>query len=131
MRGCANSSEARACASGDSTRRWIALARFHSGRADTLHASTARNIRRMRDAGIPIAMGTDAGNPGTAHGPSVYREMEALQSAGMSAVDVFRAATLTAAQAMGLEREMGAIEAGRRADLVIFDADPTADISNA
>src|ERR671922_989771 len=103
----------------------------HSGRADTLYASTARNVRRMRDAGIAMPMGTDAGNPGTAHGPSVYREMEALQSAGMSAVDVFRAATLTAAQAMGLEREMGTIEAGKRADLVVFEADPTADIANA
>ena len=65
------------------------------------YAATARNVRRMRDAGIPIAMGTDAGNPGTAHGPSVYREMEALQSAGMTAAEVFTSATLVAARAMG------------------------------
>jgi imidazolonepropionase-like amidohydrolase len=76
-------------------------------------------------------MGTDAGNPGTAHGPSVYREMEAMQAAGMPAPDVFRAATLTAAQAMGLAREAGALDPGKRADLVVFDADPTADIANA
>src|SRR5450759_987826 len=37
------------------------------------------NFKRVRDAGIPIAMGTDAGNPGTLHGPSVYAEMEAMQ----------------------------------------------------
>ncbi|MFN2567853.1 MAG: amidohydrolase family protein [Gemmatimonadaceae bacterium] len=89
------------------------------------------NLRRLHRAGVRIAMGTDAGNPGTAHGPSVYREMEAMQAAGMSAADVFRASTLTAAQAMGLEREMGTVEAGKRADLVVFDADPTADIANA
>jgi imidazolonepropionase-like amidohydrolase len=89
------------------------------------------NLRRLHGAGVRIAMGTDAGNPGTAHGPSVYREMEAMQAAGMSAVDVFRSATLTAAQAMGLEREIGTVEPGKRADLVVFDADPTADIANA
>jgi imidazolonepropionase-like amidohydrolase len=49
----------------------------------------------------------------------------------MSAADVFRASTLTAAQAMGLDRELGSVESGKRADLVIFEADPTIDIANA
>lgn len=89
------------------------------------------NLRRLHRAGVRIAMGTDAGNPGTAHGPSVYREMEAMQAAGMSATDVFRASTLIPAQAMGLDREIGTIEPGKRADLVIFDADPTVDVANA
>lgn len=101
-----------------------------SGRADSLYASTARNVRRMRDAGIPIAMGTDAGNPGTAPGPSVYREMEALQSAGMSAADVFASATLVAARAMGRASDVGSLEAGKLADLVVLEADPLADIAN-
>ena len=101
-----------------------------SGRADTLYASTARNVRRLRDAGIPIAMGTDAGNPGTAHGPSVYREMEALQSAGLSTADVFASATLVAARAMGRASEVGSLEAGKLADLVVLEADPLADIAN-
>jgi imidazolonepropionase-like amidohydrolase len=102
-----------------------------SGAWDRARLIMDENLRRLRAAGVRIAMGTDAGNPGTAHGPSVYREMEAMQAAGMSAADVFRAATLSAAQAMGLEREMGTVEPGKRADLVIFDADPTADIANA
>ena len=42
----------------------------------------AGNLRRVRDAGIPIALGTDAGNPLTLHGPSVYAEAEAMQAAG-------------------------------------------------
>jgi imidazolonepropionase-like amidohydrolase len=101
-----------------------------SGRADTLYAATARNVRRMHEAGIPIAVGTDAGNPGTAHGPSMYREMEALQSAGMSAADVLMSATIVAARAMGRGSDVGTVEADKLADLLVLDADPLADIAN-
>lgn len=101
-----------------------------SGRADTLHASAVRNVLRMREAGIPIAVGTDAGNPGTAHGPSIYREMEALQSAGMPAGDVLTSATIVAARAMGRASDVGTVEAGKLADLVVVDADPLTDIAN-
>jgi imidazolonepropionase-like amidohydrolase len=99
--------------------------------AAKLLARLADNLRRMYQAGIPIAMGTDAGNPGTAHGPSVYREMEAMQQAGMPASAVFTSATVVAARAMALESEVGSVAPGKRADLVVFGANPTADIRNA
>jgi imidazolonepropionase-like amidohydrolase len=89
------------------------------------------NLRKLRDAGIPIAMGTDAGNPGTAHGPSVYREMEAMQAAGMTARQVLLSATLIAARAMGREADLGSLDRGKHADLVVFDSDPSVDIANA
>src|SRR5829696_7753533 len=54
-------------------------------------------------------MGTDAGNPGTAHGPSVYREMELMQRAGMPAAAVFASATIGAAKAMGRGAEVGSV----------------------
>jgi imidazolonepropionase-like amidohydrolase len=101
-----------------------------NGRADSLYAAVARNVRRMREAGIPMAVGTDAGNPGTAHGPSIYREMEALQSTGMTAAEVLASATVIAARAMGRASDVGAIEPGKLADLVVLDADPLADIAN-
>jgi imidazolonepropionase-like amidohydrolase len=107
------------------------MASARSGARERQRATLEENLRRLHRAGVRIAMGTDAGNPGTAHGPSVYREMEAMQAAGMSAADVFRASTLTAAQAMGLERETGTVEPGKRADLAVFEADPTTDIANA
>ena len=93
-------------------------------------ATMEANLRRLLREGIPIAMGTDAGNPGTAHGPSVYRELEALQSAGMSAAAVFGAATLNGAIAMGIDRDAGTLEAGKRADLVVLQADPTVDAAH-
>ena len=96
-----------------------------------LRKTSADNLERAYKAGIPIAVGTDAGNPGTAHGPGIYREMEAMQAAGMPARAVFASATIVAARAMGLENEVGSLAVGKRADLVAFAADPTVDIANA
>ena len=90
----------------------------------------ASNLRRVRDAGVPIAMGTDAGNPLTVHGPSVYAEMEAMQAAGLSPMEVLVASTSGAARAMRREAELGALQAGKAADLLVLTADPTVDIAN-
>ena len=57
--------------------------------------------------------------------------MELMQQAGMPAAAVFASATIVAARAMGLESEVGSVERGKRADLAIFEADPTTDITNA
>ena len=90
----------------------------------------AANVLLVHRAGIPIAMGTDAGNPLTLHGPSVFLEMEALQRAGLTPLEVLVASTRNGALAMGRLDDFGTVEAGKQADLVILDADPTADIAN-
>ena len=105
--------------------------RVRSGVWDRQRAVMEENLRRLRAGGVAIATGTDAGNPGTAHGPSIYREMEAMQAAGMPAAEVFASTTIVAARAMGLEREIGSLEPGKRADVAVFDADPSADAANA
>ena len=112
-------------------RRQRAMRFVRSGVWDRQRATMEENLRRLHAAGIPIAMGTDAGNPGTAHGPSVYREMEAMQRAGLPAAEVLASATIVAARAMGIAEDAGSLDAGKRADLVVLDADPTADIANA
>jgi imidazolonepropionase-like amidohydrolase len=90
----------------------------------------AANLKRVAEAGIPIAMGTDAGNPLTLHGPSVYAELEAMQAAGLTPARVLTAATLGGARAMGREKDLGTVEKGKLADLLIVAGDPTADIAN-
>jgi len=90
----------------------------------------AANLKRVRDAGLPIAMGTDAGNPGTLHGPSVYAEMEAMQAAGLTPAEVLASATRVGAKALSREKEIGTIEKGKIADLLVLGADPSADIAN-
>lgn len=89
----------------------------------------AANLRRIAAAGLPIALGTDAGNPLTLHGPSIYAEAEAMQAAGLPAAAVLVAATRGGARALGREADLGTLEAGKAADLLVLDADPTADIA--
>jgi imidazolonepropionase-like amidohydrolase len=90
----------------------------------------ASNLKRVSDAGIPIAMGTDAGNPLTLHGPAVYAEMEAMQAAGLTPMQVLVASTRGGSIAMGREKDFGTIEKGKVADLIVLAADPTRDIAN-
>ena len=97
---------------------------------DSLNQRMAANLMRVHRAGIPIAMGTDAGNPLTLHGPAIYAEMEAMQKAGMTPMDIIVSATRNGARAMGREAEFGTIAPGKLADLVLVGADPTRDIAN-
>ena len=89
-----------------------------------------KNLRTIWDAGITVVMGTDAGNIGTLHGPSVFREMALMQEAGLTPLEVLRSATTNGARAARRDNEIGAIAAGRLADLVILDADPTTSVEN-
>jgi imidazolonepropionase-like amidohydrolase len=88
------------------------------------------NLRRVMDAGITVVMGTDAGNIGTLHGPSIHREFALMREAGLTPAEILRSATFDAARALGTVGETGAIAPGMRADLVILDADPLADVAN-
>jgi imidazolonepropionase-like amidohydrolase len=88
------------------------------------------NLRRLADAGVEIVMGTDAGNIGTVHGPSIHREMRMMVESGLTPLEVLRSATVGGARTMGLEAQAGEVAAGRLADLVILEADPLADIAN-
>lgn len=90
----------------------------------------AANLKRVLDAGIPIATGTDAGNPLTLHGPSLYAEMEAMQAAGLTPMQVLVASTHGGALAMGRDKEIGTVEKGKLADLLIVGADPLAGAVN-
>lgn len=93
-------------------------------------AVMAPNLKRVSDAGIPIAMGTDAGNPMTLHGPSIYAEMEAMQAAGLTPMQVLIASTRGGSLAMGISEVAGTLEKGKAADLIVVGGDPTQDIAN-
>jgi len=87
-----------------------------------------RNLMRMYLAGVPIVMGTDAGNIGTLHAASVPAEMKAMVAAGMPSRAVLASATIVAARMLGADKEIGTVEPGKIADLVLLAADPRLDI---
>jgi len=87
------------------------------------------NLLTVKRVGIPIATGTDAGNPLTLHGPSIFVEIDAMRHAGLSATDVLLASTRDAARAMSRGGELGTLEKGKSADLIIVPGDPTRDLS--
>ena len=80
----------------------------------------------LHRAGVPIVAGTDVGVPGY----TLYRELELYVKAGLTPLEAIQAATITPARVMKLDQETGSIEAGKRADLIVLDANPLANISN-
>jgi imidazolonepropionase-like amidohydrolase len=98
--------------------------------ARPVNLRAGRNLRRAAAAGITIAAGSDAGNIGTLHGPSLHRELELMAAAGLTPMQVIVAATRGGAAVMGRSADLGTLAPGKLADLVILDADPLADIRN-
>ena len=84
------------------------------------------NLRKIHEAGGVLALGTDQTN-----GAAVHREMELLVAAGIAPLDVIRIATFNAAKFLGKEDQLGTIEEGKLADMVLLNADPSDDINNA
>jgi len=88
------------------------------------------NVKVLFDAGVPIAVGTDAGMPGTPHGAATLREMELLVQAGLTPTQALVAGTANSARAMNAIADRGTIEKGKRADLVLIAGTPWADIAD-
>src|SRR5215471_17220920 len=88
------------------------------------------NLMILESAGVRIVGATDAGNIGTLHGPALHREFELMADAGVRSMDIIVSATKNAAAVMGRQSELGTLEKGKFADLVILDGDPLVDIKN-
>lgn len=95
-----------------------------------LEQRMADNLRRIHAAGIAIAVGTDAGNPGQLHGFSLVIELEAMQRAGIDPRDLLTMATFNGALSMRRSADLGTIAVGKIADLVVLTEDPATDISH-
>ncbi len=88
-----------------------------------------QNLMAVHNAGGTIVTATDAGNPMTLHGPSIYTEMEAMQDAGLTPGQIIVMATRNGARAMQDQGRFGTLEAGKVADLLVLKQDPRKDIS--
>lgn len=109
------------------------LANYRSVKNATDAATAKRRVRESEmmvkalfDAGVPIVAGTDGGLPGY----SLLRSLEMYVEAGMTPMQAIGSATRVAAESMGLAKDSGTIEVGKRADLIVLNADPLVNIAN-
>ena len=86
------------------------------------------SVRRLHAAGVDILAGSDAPNPGTAHGASLHHEVELLVRAGLTPAQALASATSLPAKRFGIA-DRGRIAAGQRADLLLVDGNPLDDIT--
>lgn len=91
---------------------------------------SSKMLRRAYDAGVPLLCGTESGFSLTPYGEWHFRELEVfVNDLGMTPLQAIVAATSANAVALQLDGETGAIEAGRLADVIVFDGDPSADVT--
>jgi hypothetical protein len=95
-----------------------------------LFASELSLAQAMHRSGVLFMAGTDSPNPSILPGFSLHEELRLLVSAGFTPMEVLQAATLNPARYLGKAKDLGTIETGKLADLVLLDANPLDDISN-
>jgi imidazolonepropionase-like amidohydrolase/ABC-type multidrug transport system permease subunit len=87
------------------------------------------NLLRAWRAGVPLAMGTDAGNPMVFHGPSMLHEIELWVRAGIPPQVALTAATMNGAKLLGADKRFGTLQRGMEANLLLVDGNPLEDIT--
>jgi len=89
-----------------------------------------KTFKKLFDAGVNISAGTDSGTPGVVIGKSLHKELEIMVEAGLSSLEAIVAGTRNAANNLGKANELGTIEPGKMADLIVVSGDPLKDIRN-
>ena len=126
--------EALSRVSDDAREDWTAMAAEVSANPVDAHTRFGEWTRfltgRMHERGVPIGAGTDTPILLAIPGYSLHSELEQLVASGLSPLEALRAATVTPAEFFGIENDIGTIDPGKLADLVLLDADPLSSISN-
>ncbi|MEO8583481.1 MAG: amidohydrolase family protein [Flavitalea sp.] len=99
-------------------------------RQKTTDSISAVNLKKLIDAGVTIASGTDAGNIGTQHAGSYFNELKAMQGAGLSLWQIMVASTINGARSIGKEHDFGSIKQGKAANMVLLNSNPLEKLDN-
>ena len=89
----------------------------------------AKNAKKIADAGLSVAVGTDSGLVGSFPGLWEHREMELLVEAGLTPLQALQAATVNGARFLGIDRDYGSLEPGKVADFLVLSANPLSDMT--
>jgi imidazolonepropionase-like amidohydrolase len=97
-------------------------------RLNDTYESARKSTRLAHQAGVAVAMGSNAGTPLNRHGENALGILS-IQQAGLKAMEALVAATSTAARALGRDEQLGSVQEGKLADLLVLDSDPLEDLS--
>ena len=111
----------------DSFRDLHRLSYFREIGTETRNAR--RSAHQFIEAGAYMGIGTDSGSPLNFNTEAMWHEMSALVEIGMTPIQAISAATKTGAEILGQQRELGTVEPGKLADLLVIDGNPLADIN--
>jgi imidazolonepropionase-like amidohydrolase len=100
------------------------------GGGEATAALRRRILKALQTAGCPIVFGTDSPQLYSVPGFSMHREMRSMAAAGLSAQEILYSASRNVARYYGAEREFGTVAVGRRADLLLLEGNPLADLGN-
>ena len=106
---------------------WRALGYF--GRTDREMIFRAKGVTQFTDSGTVLGMGTDSGTPMNFHTEALWREAKVHVDMGMPAIKVISALTRVGANILGKQRDLGTIETGKLADIIVVDGNPLYDIT--
>lgn len=104
------------------------IPQFVMDKMEKVNAANTRSFQLACRAGVIIAAGSDGGTPFNPH-DELMTELRLMVEAGVPPMDAVRAGTWGSARALGLESEIGTIECGKWADLVVLEGDPLVDIT--
>lgn len=91
-------------------------------------SSLKKVVKKLHDAGVNIATGTDSGTPGVVIGKGLHKELELMVDAGISPMEAIMAGTRNAADNLGKGNELGTIEKGKLADMIVVSGNPLEEI---
>jgi len=94
------------------------------------NATCLQNLKKLSDAGVIIATGTDAGNIGTLHASSYLAELQRMKESGMNTWQIIEASTINGAKVLSKENEFGTITIGKKANLILLDKNPIENLDN-
>ncbi len=110
------------------TRNKKDIPQFMKDKAEEVSKIRRKNLKRSRELGVKVAMGTDAGTPYNYHGRNAMELVQYVELGIMSEKEAIVASTATAADAIGLADQVGILEKGKLADCLVLDENPLTDI---
>jgi imidazolonepropionase-like amidohydrolase len=107
------------------------LAKYPQADRQKLLALRRKLIKALHDGGVPFALGSDAPQTWNVPGFSAHRELGAMVAAGLTPYEALKSATASVGVYFGAEASVGTVAAGKRADLMLLEANPLTDIANS